>query len=119
MHVQLPCQQMRTNEGMCGAHKHMRLPPSCTGMTTGASLRLLSDLKAISQEPPEGCSGAPIADSLFCWSASISGPPDSPWEGGIFSLRCALAAPPAMPNFLLRWSKGCLPSEALPCDAAG
>lgn len=55
---------------------------------SAASLRLQSDLKAISQSPPEGVSASPSSeDNLFVWSASIFGPDDTPWEGGIFSLR--------------------------------
>ncbi|KAK9811384.1 hypothetical protein WJX72_002972 [[Myrmecia] bisecta] len=57
-------------------------------MSTSASLRLLSDLKAISQSPPEGCSASPTSEeNLMVWTATIFGPDDSPWEGGIFSLR--------------------------------
>lgn len=55
---------------------------------TAASLRLMADLKAISQEPPDGCSASPCSDeNLFVWSATIFGPDDTPWEGGVFSLR--------------------------------
>jgi len=50
--------------------------------------RLMSDLKEMQASPPEGCSAAPLTDSnLFLWNASIIGPDDSPWEGGIYSLR--------------------------------
>ncbi|PSC74644.1 3-oxoacyl-ACP synthase [Micractinium conductrix] len=57
-------------------------------MTTSAQLRLLSDLKAIEVEPPEGCSASPLSeDNLFVWGASILGPVETPWEGGIFQLR--------------------------------
>lgn len=53
-----------------------------------SQLRLLSDLKAIKQEPPEGCSASPVSDeSLFLWDATIFGPEETPFEGGIFSLR--------------------------------
>lgn len=53
-----------------------------------AQLRLQSDLKSISQEPPEGCSASPTSDdNLFVWTATVFGPDDSPWEGGIFCLR--------------------------------
>mmetsp|Transcript_35534 Transcript_35534/g.49329 ORF Transcript_35534/g.49329 Transcript_35534/m.49329 type:complete len:156 (+) Transcript_35534:197-664(+) len=53
-----------------------------------SSLRLMSDLKAINQEPPDGCSASPQSeDNLYVWSATIFGPDETPWEGGIFSLR--------------------------------
>lgn len=56
--------------------------------TTAAMLRLQSDLKAIRNEPPEGCSASPADDSnLFVWHATIFGPDDTIWEGGIFALR--------------------------------
>ncbi|XP_074275294.1 ubiquitin-conjugating enzyme E2 2-like [Silene latifolia] len=56
--------------------------------SSSAQLRLMSDLKSIINEPPEGCSASPLSDdNLFVWSATIFGPDESPWEGGIFSLR--------------------------------
>ena len=37
---------------------------------SAASLRLLSDLKAISQSPPEGVSASPTSeDNLYVWAA--------------------------------------------------
>lgn len=55
---------------------------------SAAQLRLMSDLKSISVEPPDGCSASPLCDdNLFIWGASILGPPDTPWEGGVFQLR--------------------------------
>mmetsp|Transcript_493 Transcript_493/g.1515 ORF Transcript_493/g.1515 Transcript_493/m.1515 type:complete len:153 (-) Transcript_493:410-868(-) len=57
-------------------------------MSSAAMLRLMSDLKSIRNEPPEGCSASPVSDdNLFVWSASVFGPADSPWEGGAFSLQ--------------------------------
>lgn len=57
-------------------------------MASAAMLRLQSDLKGIKQDPPQGCSASPASDdNLFIWTATIFGPDDSPWEGGIFSLR--------------------------------
>lgn len=54
---------------------------------SSSQLRLLSDLKAIRQEPPEGCSASPqTEENLYVWSATIFGPDETPWEGGIFSL---------------------------------
>jgi ubiquitin-conjugating enzyme E2 A len=59
---------------------------------SAAMLRLLSDLRSIKNDPPEGCSASPQSeDNLYVWSASICGPADSPWEGGIFALRVAFA----------------------------
>mmetsp|Transcript_21805 Transcript_21805/g.37216 ORF Transcript_21805/g.37216 Transcript_21805/m.37216 type:complete len:159 (+) Transcript_21805:193-669(+) len=56
--------------------------------TSASMLRLMSDLKAIKNSPPEGCSASPVTDdNLFVWNASVFGPDDTPFEGGIFSLR--------------------------------
>ncbi|PRW57838.1 ubiquitin-conjugating enzyme E2 1-like [Chlorella sorokiniana] len=55
---------------------------------TASQLRLMADLKAIKVEPPEGCSASPLSDdNLFVWGASILGPSETPWEGGVFQLR--------------------------------
>lgn len=41
----------------------------------------------MSRDPPEGCSAGPCDESnLFVWSASIVGPSDTAWEGGVYSL---------------------------------
>lgn len=48
----------------------------------------MSDLRSIKQEPPEGCSASPISDdNMFVWNATLVGPQDTPWEGGVFQLR--------------------------------
>ncbi|KAA8490374.1 Ubiquitin-conjugating enzyme E2 2 [Porphyridium purpureum] len=48
----------------------------------------MTDLRLMRHEPPEGCSASPLNDEdVFVWSATIFGPPDSAWEGGIFSMR--------------------------------
>mmetsp|Transcript_11405 Transcript_11405/g.30720 ORF Transcript_11405/g.30720 Transcript_11405/m.30720 type:complete len:128 (+) Transcript_11405:128-511(+) len=59
-----------------------------SGNASPACLRLMTDLRLIQREPPEGCSASPVSDDdLFLWAASIIGPSDSPWEGGCFALR--------------------------------
>ena len=65
-----------------------------------ATLRLMSDLKAISQEPPDGCSASPaFEDNLFLWGATVFGPDETPWEGGIFSLKLTFGALHTSPAF--------------------
>ncbi|MCO5581283.1 hypothetical protein L7F22_035162 [Adiantum nelumboides] len=57
----------------------------CAAMASSAQLRLMSDLKSIRNEPPEGCSASPYGDeNLFVWSATVFGPEDTPWEGKSF-----------------------------------
>ncbi|KAF6172531.1 hypothetical protein GIB67_007044 [Kingdonia uniflora] len=48
----------------------------------------MSDLKSIVNEPSEGCSANPNSDeNFFGWSATIFGPDETPWEGGVSGLR--------------------------------
>lgn len=55
---------------------------------SAARLRLMTDLKAARQDSPEGCSASPLNDeNLFVWGATIFGPSETAWEGGIYSLR--------------------------------
>jgi len=55
---------------------------------TPSRLRLMSDYKAITEDPPEGVSAAPANDDdLYSWDATIFGPEDCTWEGGIFPLK--------------------------------
>jgi ubiquitin-conjugating enzyme E2 A len=40
------------------------------------------------QQPPDGVSASPLGDeNLFVWSGTVFGPDDTPWEGGIYSMR--------------------------------
>ena len=48
----------------------------------------MSDLKTMKQQPPDGVSASPLGDeNLYVWAGTVFGPDDTPWEGGIFSMR--------------------------------
>ena len=48
--------------------------------------RLLAEFKNISNEPPEYCSAGPKNDNLNHWEATIIGPKNTPYEGGMFKI---------------------------------
>lgn len=49
--------------------------------------RLKKDLQEITSDPPSHVSAGPIDDSNFeLWEATIMGPSDSPYAGGVFKL---------------------------------
>lgn len=56
-------------------------------MSLKAVNRIKKEIEEIKKEPPSNCSAGPInEDNLFDWHASIVGPSNSPYAGGLFNL---------------------------------
>lgn len=53
---------------------------------SSATRRIQKEHEQLCKDPPSNCSAGPEANNILRWTATIIGPEDSPYNGGVFQL---------------------------------